>query len=70
MALHEMQVSEGIVFLEYEVFLLRETLNYVLENADIANLEKFDEARLKRQAAKYIKKKYPDEDIKFGDWIE
>lgn len=70
MALHEEQVSESIIALEHEVFMLRETLDFLLENMDLANLEKFDEARLKRQAAKYIKDKYPDEDIRFGDWID
>ena len=70
MALHEMQISEGIVSLEYEVYLLRETLNYILQNVDISNLEDFNESKLKRDAARYIKDKYPDEELKLGDWID
>jgi hypothetical protein len=67
MALHEVQISEGIIDLEIEVFMLRETLNFILQNADISHVEGFDEAKLRRQAIKHVKRKYPDEQISIGD---
>ena len=70
MALHEVEVSEGIVYLEYEVHILRETLEFILQRMDISDLQGLDESKLKRNAAKYIKHKYPDQDLKIGDWID
>ena len=69
MALHEVQISENIIELQYEVFVLQKTLEFVLANIEISNLENFDEARLRRQAYKYLKGKFPDEDLQQGDWI-
>jgi len=70
MALHEVEVSEGIVYLEYEVHILRETLDFILQRIDISELQGLDECKLKRNAAQYIKHKYPDQDLRIGDWIE
>ena len=70
MALHEVEVSEGVVYLEYEVHILRETLDFILRRIDIAELQGLDEIKLKRNAAQYIKHKYPDQDLRIGDWIE
>jgi hypothetical protein len=69
MALHEVEIADGIIDLEFKVYILTETLNFLLKNVEISNLELLDEAQIKREAFKYIKEKYPDEDIKAGDFI-
>lgn len=70
MALHEVQISDGIIYLEYQLYIMQEKLDYILDNVDISNLEGMNEAKMKRDAARYLKDKYPDADIRFGDWIE
>lgn len=69
MELHEVEISEGIIYLEYQVRILQETLNYLLQNIDPSALDGLDENKLKRNAANYIKDKYPDAGIQRGDWI-
>lgn len=70
MALHEVQVTETIIALEFEVHLLRSTLDFILENLPIPNVEQLDENRLKRMALKHVKEKFPDEEIRYGDWVD
>jgi hypothetical protein len=70
MSLHEVQIAEGIIYLEYQLYILQEKLDFVMQNCDVSNMDSLNESKLKRDAAKYIKEKYPDADIKFGDWID
>lgn len=68
MALHEVKITESIIELEYEMYILRAVLDHVIEHLGAEALQGLDMVKLKREAARDLKKKFPDEDIRLGDW--
>lgn len=68
MALHEVEITESIIELEYDIYILRAVLDHIIEHLGSEALQGLDMVKLKREAARDVKKKFPDEDIRLGDW--